>query len=175
MTDVQPRTDTGVRHEDPTRGDSAPTRRTVLAGVGALGATAVLTACGSSGGGTTTSPGTGSDANDAPLPAGSANPGTGDSGSAGKTLVAAADVPNGGGVIKGELVITQPSEGVFKAFSKVCTHAGCDVNKVDGGAIICPCHNSKFSIEDGSVQSGPARKPLPETQVKLDGDNIITA
>lgn len=176
MTDVQPRTDTGVQHDEPTREGVASTRRTVLVGVGAIGATAVLAACGSENGANTGSTGTGSGANDAPLPAGSAEPGGGTSnGGGGKTLVAAADVPTGGGVIKGDLVITQPSEGTFKAFSKACTHQGCDVSKIDNGAIICTCHNSKFSIEDGSVQSGPAKKPLEETKVALDGDDIVTA
>ena len=90
-------------------------------------------------------------------------------------LAAVADVPEGGGIITGDFVITQPTAGTFKAFSKVCTHQGCDVSKVDGGVIICPCHNSKFSIENGSPHGGPARKALPETKVKVDGDNIVAA
>ena len=85
------------------------------------------------------------------------------------------DVPSGGGIIKGDLVITQPQAGTFKAFSKVCTHAGCDVNKVDGGVISCPCHGSTFSIEDGSPTGGPAQKALPETKVKVDGKNVVKA
>ncbi|HEX8343484.1 MAG TPA: Rieske (2Fe-2S) protein [Actinoplanes sp.] len=176
MTDVQPRTDSGLQHEEPTRGCSAPTRRAVLVGAGAVGATAVLAACGTDTPASTGNAGTGSGANDAPLPAGSPNPGTGSSGgSGGKTLIAAADVPTGGGVIKGDYVITQPTEGTFKAFSKVCTHQGCPVTKVTDGLINCKCHNSNFSIEDGSVQSGPAKKPLEETKVTLDGDDIVTA
>ena len=90
-------------------------------------------------------------------------------------LALVADVPENGGIIKGDYVITQPSSGTFKAFSKVCTHAGCDVSKVDAGVITCPCHNSTFSIEDGSPTGGPAKKALPETKVKVDGDNIVTA
>ena len=73
-------------------------------------------------------------------------------------------------------MITQPAAGTFKAFSKVCTHQGCDVNKIDGGVISCPCHGSKFSIEDGSVDHRPGdQRPLAETKVKVDGDNIVTA
>ena len=90
-------------------------------------------------------------------------------------LAAAAEVPVGGGLIKGDYVITQPTKNSFRAFSKVCTHQGCDVTKVEGGVITCPCHGSQFSITDGSVQNGPAPRPLPETAVKVDGTNVVTA
>jgi Rieske Fe-S protein len=78
-------------------------------------------------------------------------------------------------VITADYVITQPTAGTFKAFSKVCTHAGCDVSKVDAGVIKCPCHGSTFSIKDGSPTGGPATKALTETKVKKDGDNIVAA
>ena len=55
--------------------------------------------------------------------------------------------------------MTQPTEGDFKAFSAVCTHQGCVVAKIEGEDIECTCHGSKFSIEDGSVVTGPATKP----------------
>jgi len=137
--------------------DRAPgvSRRTVLGGTAALGVgTPLLVACGSDDEG-------GSDV-EAP--------------DAGTVLTAAADVPIGGGVIlaKDGLVVTQPEEGTFKAFSSKCTHQGCEVTKVSS-TINCPCHNSKFSITDGSPESGPASSPLPETAVRVDGDNITTA
>jgi Rieske Fe-S protein len=167
MTDAQPKAASAAQHEEPTRPGSVPTRRTVLVGAGALGATAVLAACG-------TDAGTPA----APLPAGSANaPAAGAAtggGSTGTKLAAVKDVPNGGGVIKGDYVITQPSEGTFKAFSKICTHQGCDVSEIADALIVCKCHNSRFSIEDGSVKGGPAGKPLAATEVKVDGDNVVT-
>jgi Rieske Fe-S protein len=167
MTDAQPKTATEPQHGEPTRPGTDPTRRAVLVGAGAVGATAVLAACG-----------TDASTPAAPLPAGSANAPTGGgstgNGSTGTTLVAAKDVPSGGGVIKGDYVITQPSEGTFKAFSKVCTHQGCDVSEVADAFIVCKCHNSRFSIEDGSVKGGPAGKPLDATEVKVDGDNVVT-
>jgi len=160
MTDVQTRPETGNRPEQPGHTGTVPTRRAVLAGAGALGATCFLAACGTDNRG-------GSGDNEAgytndPLPAGSA--GTDGSGST-----------SGGGIIKGAYVITQPDAGTFKAFSKVCTHQGCDVSKVDGGVIICPCHGSEFSIQNGSPQGGPASRPLPEQAVKVNGDNVVTA
>ncbi|GIE96990.1 Rieske (2Fe-2S) protein [Paractinoplanes rishiriensis] len=185
MTDVQPTTDTELPAEETGRPGTRSTRRFVLLGAGAAGATAVLAACGTSNSGNTN----GEDFSDEPAPAGSAgadgsasggdsgggDSGGGDSGGGGGALALVADVPEGGGVIKGDLVITQPTAGTFKAFSKVCTHAGCDVSKVDAGVITCPCHNSKFSIETGEPTAGPANKALAETKVVVDGDNIVKA
>ena len=163
--------------------DDSPvrSRRAVLAGAGAFGATCLLAACGTSQAGSTqgTNP-NGSDFNSNPAPAGSKGAqangaaGPGSTGS-GTVLAAAADVPVGGGVIKGDYVITQPTKNSFRAFSKVCTHQGCDVSKVEGGLISCPCHGSQFSITDGAPRNGPAPKPLPQTEVKVSGGNVVTA
>jgi Rieske Fe-S protein len=161
MTDVQPNTTT-PQPQDSTRPGVAPTRRAVLVGSGALGATCLLAACG-----------TEANTPAAPLPAGSANAPAGGAKTGGNALAAVRDVPSGGGVIRGDYVITQPSEGTFRAFSKVCTHQGCDVSEIKDGGIVCRCHNSIFSIEDGSVKSGPAKAPLKATEVKPDGDNIV--
>ena len=93
-------------------------------------------------------------------------------------LVAAADVPVGGGTIFAD------AEGrghparrraTFKAFSAICTHQGCPVTKVADGTIDCPCHGSPFSIEDGSVQGGPAPSPLPGESVTVKGGEIVRA
>jgi Rieske Fe-S protein len=73
------------------------------------------------------------------------------------------------------VVVTQPAAGEFKAFSATCTHQGCAVKSVSEGVINCPCHNSNFSITDGSVQSGPAREPLPAVQITVSGDSIRLA
>jgi Rieske Fe-S protein len=84
------------------------------------------------------------------------------------------DIPVGGGKIykSDKIVVTQPDSGDFKAFSAVCTHQGCLVSKVASGTIDCSCHGSKYSIEDGSVQDGPAPKPLPEKTVTVSGDTL---
>ncbi|MDT4990369.1 MAG: hypothetical protein QOH97_261 [Actinoplanes sp.] len=185
MTDVQTGTEPDTEQQ-PGASDCAAasrlglagSRRAVLAGAGALGATCLLAACGPDAS-TSSTNSTGSDYTNSPAPAGS-SAGTGgksDSGAigTGTVLAAVADVPSGGGIITGDLVITQPQAGTFKAFSKVCTHRNCAVNKVGGGEISCPCHGSTYSIEDGSPTGGPAQKPLPETKVKVDGTNIVKA
>lgn len=81
----------------------------------------------------------------------------------------AADVPVGGGVIyaRQRVVVTQPADQVFKAFSAVCTHAGCLLAEVRPAGIVCRCHGSMFSITDGSVLVGPADAPLEPKSVTV--------
>lgn len=89
--------------------------------------------------------------------------------------VSAADVPNGGGYIMpdGDYVVTQPTKGQYKAFNKMCTHQGCPVSQITNREIVCKCHGSNFSIEDGSVKSGPAKAPLAEVKATVSGSKII--
>ena len=94
----------------------------------------------------------------------------------GTVLGAASDVPVGGGAIytAAKVVVTQPASGQYKAFSAVCTHVGCLVNKVTSGTIDCPCHGSEFKITDGAVVAGPAPSPLPARPIKIvDGQVIL--
>jgi len=94
----------------------------------------------------------------------------------GTVLGAASDVPVGGGAIytAAKVVVTQPASGQYKAFSAVCTHVGCLVNKVTSGTIDCPCHGSEFKITNGAVVAGPAPSPLPTRQIKIvDGQVIL--
>jgi Rieske Fe-S protein len=138
--------------------DSGTNRRVVIAGVGAAGVAVALTACGSS----SSSSG------------GSTN--SGSTGGASQTIKTT-DIPVGGGKIYDQLnvVVTQPASGQYKAFSTVCTHAGCQVSAVKDGTIDCPCHGSKFSVTDGSVTTGPAASPLPAKTVSVSGDTITVS
>ena len=88
--------------------------------------------------------------------------------------VTTAEVPVGGGFImpNADYVVTQPTKGTYKAFSKICTHQGCPVTKIVDKEIVCPCHQSHFSITDGSVLSGPAQSPLPAATTKVSGSTI---
>ncbi|MEW9551810.1 Rieske (2Fe-2S) protein [Nonomuraea sp. NPDC050783] len=150
------------------------TRRMMMLGAGGAGLTAFLTACASYGTPTT-------DANAAPAdePADeetSAAPKK-KSSAKGKALADASDIEVGGGKVFAaqKVVVTQPTEGDFKAFTAVCTHAGCTVATVQNKTINCPCHGSKFSIEDGSVADGPAPEPLKEKKITVDGGKIRLA
>jgi nitrite reductase/ring-hydroxylating ferredoxin subunit len=134
------------------------TRRGVISGT-AMGGLALplLAACGGGGGGTA-----------APEAAGSAS-------AVPSVSAAVADIPVGGGKIFADqlVVVTQPVKGEYKAFTATCTHQGCTVTAIQDGQIICPCHASHYSIDDGSVLSGPAPKPLAEYPVAVEGDQVV--
>lgn len=150
-------------------------RRVVLAaGAGvAAGAAAALTGCQVYGRQEPPAP-------PPPPPAG----GDGEDGGGSVAAVASTgDVAVGGGLILTEqnLVITQPEEGEFKGFSATCTHQGCTVSEVTDGVIICNCHNSQFSIVDGSVVQAAQgltpdqQAPLPAAGIAVEGDAITLA
>ncbi|MCD2467700.1 MULTISPECIES: Rieske (2Fe-2S) protein [unclassified Streptomyces] len=161
----------------------ATSRRTVL-----VAAAALTAGCGSDDGGdggTTTgapaTPGDSAGASASPSPGTSAPATPSASASAGapsgRALAKTADIPVGGGTVftAEKVVVTQPTAGEFKAFSAVCTHQGCLVNKVADGTIDCPCHGSKFRITDAAVVAGPAPRPLPAEQITVSGDSITLA
>ncbi|OQD54444.1 iron-sulfur protein [Streptomyces phaeoluteigriseus] len=104
------------------------------------------------------------------------DPGTSSS-SPGQELAKTADIPVGGGkIFKDEkLVVTQPTQGDFKAFSAICTHQRCVVATVADGTVNCACHRSSFDIADGAVTGGPATEPLPARRITVKGDAITLA
>jgi Rieske Fe-S protein len=93
----------------------------------------------------------------------------------GKELAKAADVPVGGATLNRDLkvIISQPSAGVYKAFTAVCTHQGCTVGAPAEGKAVCPCHGSAFKTADGSVLKGPAAAPLTEYPVKVTNGAVV--
>jgi Rieske Fe-S protein len=154
----------------------ATTRRTILRAAGLLSLTgasaAALGACAEASSGSpptpaaeTSAPASPSPTTDATSPTSSASPAEAPDGPS----VAASAVPVGGGVIleNADYVVTQPSKGRYKAFSKICTHQGCPVASVADGVIHCDCHGSEYSIKDGSVTNPPATKGLAEAETTV--------
>ena len=134
-------------------------RRGLLAAGGVIGVASVAAACG--GGGSDSSS---SSAAPASSPAGPA-----------VDLGPVSDVPVGGGVIYDteQVVVTQPQAGTIKGFSAVCPHQGCLVGSVADNQIVCPCHGSVFSAEDGAVLQGPAKAGLAAAPVSVEGDQVL--
>ncbi len=86
--------------------------------------------------------------------------------------VESTDVPVGSAVILGSVIIAQPTEGEFIAYSSACPHQGNFITEVDGGTVICTKHNSVFAIADGAVVSGPAQSGLRDANLTQEGDTL---
>ena len=154
--------------------ETVTSRRALLAGVGAVGAVTVLSACGAD------DAGSGATGGQTAQPTDQAEDPTeepADGGGGGEVVGKVADVPVGGGTIFGaaQLVVTQPTEGQFHGFRAVCTHQGCPIASVDSGTINCSCHGSKFALDSGEPRNGPATRPLTAREVTVKGDDIVLA
>jgi thiosulfate dehydrogenase [quinone] large subunit len=68
-------------------------------------------------------------------------------------------------------ILIRESDGSLRAFSAICTHAGCQVG-YQGGQIVCPCHGAVYSAETGQVEAGPAPQGLAERRVIEHGGQI---
>ncbi|WP_431783938.1 Rieske (2Fe-2S) protein [Streptomyces chumphonensis] len=90
-------------------------------------------------------------------------------------LGAADEVPVGGAHAfrDAKVVVSQPEPGRYRAFSAVCTHEGCAMFALRESAIVCSCHGSSFDTTTGEVLTGPAREPLPEIPVRVEGDGLV--
>lgn len=156
----------------------AVSRRAVIAAGGALSAAGVLAACG---GGGDASPTATTTTGAAPDPTGtSAAPTPGPTSTTGAApdgaLAPVSDIPVGGGqVFDGpKIVVTQPADGDIQAFTAVCPHQGCLVSTVTDNEILCPCHGSLFSAQNGDVIRGPAVQGLAGASVNI-VDGFIVA
>ena len=161
--------------EAETEATHGSSRRTVLRAAGLGGAVVavgvVAAACGSSSNNTAST-------NNQPAASGgsSAAASSASGGSGGSALAATSDVPVDGGKIvtaDGGTVITQPAAGTYKAFTAICTHMQCTVGTVSNNQIMCPCHGSVYSAQDGHVISGPAPAPLAAKQISVTGGQIF--
>ncbi|MFJ9632832.1 Rieske (2Fe-2S) protein [Streptomyces sp. NPDC101175] len=130
----------------------APSRRTVLRGA-ALTPVAGLGLAGCSGGG----------------PGAPATP------TAPVDLGAESEIPNGSAKLYRDsgVVVSRAANGTLKAYSTICTHARCPINKLDGTTLICPCHGSEFDATTGKVLQSPATEPLTELKVTAENGRIV--
>lgn len=136
-------------------GEVRTRRRILFHGLGAVGVAAVLAGCagddGAGGrGGTDVEPGT--------------------------RLASADEVPVGGGLVLADerIVLTQPTEGEFKAFTAVCTHQQLPVGSVREGVIHCDNHGSEFDMATGEVTRGPATAALASVGITVEDGEIRT-
>lgn len=101
----------------------------------------------------------------------------GNTDTAGHRLAALTDVPENGGVVLDgpQVVLTRGTGDVVHAFSAICPHQGCQVNKIAGGTIDCPCHASRFDATTGKVVGGPAPHGLDPVAVTIRNGEVFTS
>ena len=82
-------------------------------------------------------------------------------------VIADADLPEGSptpltvGAVP--LLLVRRGATIY-AISNRCNHRGCSLHEGDFSGettVVCPCHGSTFSLEDGALLHGPATAPQP--------------
>lgn len=71
-------------------------------------------------------------------------------------------------------VMLVKQDGVVRALSATCTHAGgpLDEGTLVDGCVKCPWHGSEFRLDDGTVERGPASVPEPVWDVRVAGGRV---
>jgi len=76
---------------------------------------------------------------------------------------------------KGKEIAVANLDGKYYAIGNRCTHMGCMLS--DGTLkeekITCPCHGSTFDVKTGNVVNGPAKKPEPAYETKIEGEQVL--
>jgi 3-phenylpropionate/trans-cinnamate dioxygenase ferredoxin subunit len=76
----------------------------------------------------------------------------------------------------GKLILVANVNGKHYAIGNKCTHRGCKLSAgtlKENGVVECPCHGSNFDLKTGNVVKGPAAKPEPAFQVKVEGEVLF--
>jgi thiosulfate dehydrogenase [quinone] large subunit len=72
--------------------------------------------------------------------------------------------------------LVQTSKGKFAAYSRICTHMGCEVSfTAKSDEFACPCHGSLYNATTGAVIQGPAPKALPSYKLTVKNGEIYLA
>ncbi len=77
--------------------------------------------------------------------------------------------------VNGKPILLANLDGNFYAIGNICTHMGCPLSKgtIKGENIECECHGSTFALKTGKVVRGPAEKPEPKYEVKVENDQVL--
>lgn len=99
--------------------------------------------------------------------------GTDGGAAAGQQLAAVSDIPDGGCLVSGEVLLARTGDQVV-GHSSVCTHKGGRVAPA-GADARCPLHGSVFNATTGAVVKGPATEALPAVPVDVRSGAVFTA
>jgi cytochrome b6-f complex iron-sulfur subunit len=70
------------------------------------------------------------------------------------------------------LLVGTSKTGDLIAVNPTCSHKGCTVAwQAAAKKFACPCHGAEYGV-DGTVQKGPATKPLKTYAAKIEGNSV---
>jgi nitrite reductase/ring-hydroxylating ferredoxin subunit/uncharacterized membrane protein len=74
----------------------------------------------------------------------------------------------------GVAVLLTRRNGAIMALLDRCTHRGGPLHEgdVSDGCVVCPWHGSAFSLDDGSVQAGPATRPQAVLETRVQNGRV---
>ena len=78
-------------------------------------------------------------------------------------------------LVGSQQVLVVNVKGNYYAIGNVCTHLGGPLDRgiLEGHEVECPLHRSHFDVTNGQVKRGPATRPEPVYQVKVDAGSIL--
>lgn len=73
-----------------------------------------------------------------------------------------------------DLLILKRGNKIY-AMAEKCSHMGGPLAEgtVEGDSIVCPWHGSRFCLENGRVEDGPATSNQPVLDVKVEGGKVL--
>lgn len=76
---------------------------------------------------------------------------------------------------EGSAVLLLNVGGELYAIDNECPHAACDLaaGTLDGDALECHCHGSRFNVKTGAVENPPALESVATYVVRIEGDHVF--
>ena len=93
-------------------------------------------------------------------------------------VASASEIPEGKMkkvIVDSQQVLVVNVKGKYYAIGNVCTHLGGPLDKgiLEGNEVECPLHRSHFDVTNGQVKRGPAARPEPVYDVKVESGSIL--
>jgi nitrite reductase/ring-hydroxylating ferredoxin subunit len=75
----------------------------------------------------------------------------------------------------GRKILVANIGGNYWAIGNICMHMGCSLSDgtLIGENVECPCHGSTYNVKTGAIVKGPAKKPEPAYEVKIEGGQVL--
>ena len=78
-------------------------------------------------------------------------------------------------LVGSQQVLVSNVKGKYYAIGNVCTHLGGPLDRgiLEGREVQCPLHGSHFDVTSGEVKRGPATRPEPVYDIKVEAGSIL--